>query len=327
MAFQEHIITDMDDIPALIAAFAETVGFDRPTSNSFRHPDYEGGGPGGKTFTVTNTVNSVTVTCTGASSSANIFLPILATTASPSVGVIQEPSRLFLIGMLTPEPYVAAILECGYNLYRHLYMGFMEKIGDYTGGEVISGSNGPRVTSSGGINYASRDYTNHLFSANQINVGATLCGGVHVEHADNATPWRIFRANGSLVSADSLDDDVFNGTEAIGGFKDSWNNGYVAKGLNGLSGVAVLSPINLLATQIISDTVRFRPLGRPAGVRLINIENLEAQDEVDIGGEIWKTFAVFSKRPQTSMPRPVESGSRYRLYETSYNLGCAYRVS
>ena len=33
--------------------------------------------------------------------------------------------------------YIAIITEHGYNLHRHLYLGFMEKIGDYVGGEVV----------------------------------------------------------------------------------------------------------------------------------------------------------------------------------------------
>lgn len=327
MAYQEHVISNLSEVPALVVAFAATLGWDVVGSN-MRHPAYEGGGPGGLEFTVTYSdfatlrkrlVASVTVG--GTPRQALIEAPVLATEAAPSVGVVQSPTKLFLIGMLTPQPYIAVVVEFGFNLYRHLYIGFAEKIGNYTGGEIVSACTRVVTTSASTNNFAYGRY-GYLFNANLHPIGSTGCGGLNVIHADNPEQWRQFSCSGNFGDSRT---SVFSGDEVFGGFKDSWNDLFIPCGSDTFSGETVLVPVNLLVSKPVTGDVDFIPVGRPSGVRMLNIENLPAQTEVSVGVETWKVFAAISKSSSLADDRPGSTGIRYPAYETSFYLGYAYR--
>lgn len=326
MGYQEHTVTSMTEIPVLVADFAEDLGWDR-SGLVLRHPDFGGlGVPGGLTFTLSATSIAVSVACAAPGNQAFVRQPILADAGNPA-GYNVDPTKLMLIGMMTPEPYIAVVIQFGYNLYRHLYLGFMEKFGDYTGGEVIAGHNGPMITQ----NASSRSWldnriTQPLFRGQRSDITNRVnCGGVHIEHADNTATWRYFRTVDVVLST-FRPDDMYDGAEAIGGFGDSYNDMFVARGVNALAGASILSPINLFTTLPVTDDVRYIPIGRPAGVRLINIAGLDPEAVTTIGDETWRSFAALSKRTERSMVSwDGSTSARYRSYETSYNLGYAYR--
>lgn len=337
MAYQEFSINSLNDIPALVSSFAAGVGWivsgtaEQPI---LQNPNYQGTGlPGGLSFRLRAAISGLNhdliweCTTAVARGLAIVRSPILATEAAPTVGVAQTPTKVFLISMLAPEPYLVIVIEYGYNSYRHLYLGNMEKIGAYSGGEVISGGGGPIATVDGGIFFYHRARVPHLFGGNQSVWAIANSGGVYVDHPDNAQPWRVFRGVGEVPIGNSLGSSVFNGGEVIGGFGDSYNDAYVQKGKNPIAGAAVLVPINLFATLPVTDDTRFIPIGRPAGVRMINIQEIEAQASVTVSGETWHTFAALRKSNANSMNRPGNTGNRWRLSETSFYLGYAYRGS
>ena len=336
MAYAEHTISDMSEIPALALAFASDLGW-IVSGSTMRHPNYEGAGPGGLTFTCEHALgtgvapglppvlNRIMWSCDGPGNSAFAAQPRFSTVEEPAGIFPQAPTKLFLIGMMTPEPYVAMVIEFGYNLYRHLYAGFMEKIGDYSGGEVISGHNCPVKAYNGSLLWCDSAATHGMFRGQKSDVALRADnGGVHCPHADNAADWRSFM---SAAYHNNTMDNLYDGLEAVGGFGDGLNDMHVARGLNPISGVAVLAPINLYATQKVLGDVRFRPLGRPAGVRLINIANLPAQAETTISTETWHSFAATSKRDTAADMPSAYAGfeSGLRLFESSYHLGYAYR--
>lgn len=326
MAYQEFTISAMADIPVLVADFAAALGWER-VGLVLRHPDYGGPGvPGGLAFTLSADANNLRVTCDAPGNQAYVRQPILTNPGSSSTYNVA-PSKLMLIGMMTPAPYVAVVIQFGYNLYRHLYLGFMEKFGNYTGGEVIAGHNGPHIAiNDSGLHWLAKNGTHPLFRGGRSSLNTrSNCGGVHVIHADNATAWRNFRSLGTIDST-FRPTDMYDGAEATGGLGDSYNDMFVARGVNTLAGASVLAPINLFATQMVTSDVRYIPIGRPAGVRLINIANLDPEAVTTIGAETWRSFAALSKRPDLTMPSwDGGAGSSYRQYETSYNLGYAYR--
>lgn len=336
MAYQEYSINAITDIPAIVSAFASSLGWNVPDTNTLRHPNYEGAGPGGLAFTLTADIDglnhSLRWTCVTPpynTKSAVLRSPIFSTAAAPNVGVTQTPTKLFLISRLDPEPYIAIVVEYGYNLYRHLYFGFMEKIGNYTGGEVIASSNGnvgQTVSSTrfwyddGGASYSGCHY---LFRRYNNVWTQDASGGVHVEHADNANKWRHFRRSATITASENWG-VAFDGTDALGGFGDSFNDLYVAKGKNALAGASVLTPINLLVSQPVTGDARFTPIGCPTGVRMINIEELEAQSVAEVGGETWYVFAAHRKTDDLYTRGPTTT-YRYPVSESSYYLGYAYR--
>lgn len=338
MAYQEYAINAITDIPAIVSAFAADLGWNVPDTNTLRHPNYEGNGPGGLAFKLTATVSgldhSLTWTCATApynTKSATLRSPVFSTTAAPAVGTTQTPTKLFLISMLEPEPYIAIVVEYGYNLYRHLYFGFMEKIGNYTGGEVIGASNGNVGATVSGSRLWHSDGGNtypgchFLFSWYQSVWARNASGGVHVEHGDNANKWRDFRRAATLNSQENWG-TVFSAADALGGYMDSVNDFYVAKGKNSLAGASVLTPINLLSTLPVTGDMRFVPIGCPAGVRMINIDELEAQTTAEVGGETWHVFAAHCKSSDIYTRGPASGGTyRYPISESSYYLGYAYR--
>lgn len=339
MAYSEYLITSISEIPALVHAFATSLGFSvgGTTANpELRHPNYMGAGPGGMTFRMSVVTSGAahdllwqaTASIAGQAPTARIRSPIFATNAAPTVALTQNPTKLHLMGMLSPEPYIAAVVEYGYNLYRHLYLGFMEKIGDYEGGEVLGSQNGPVVTSTSvTLDLLSRQQKNHIFSGRQMlwNPATTPGGGgVHVLHDDNDNEWRHFYNPRNLYGA--IDSAVFDGSEVLGGYGDSINDPLIARGMNRLAGLDVMVPVNLYAPQPVTGAIRFRPIGHPTGVRLCNLKDLEAAAVNTIGAETWRIFAATCRRDSDSEPRAgTTTAQRYRQYESTGYLGIAYR--
>lgn len=330
MAYSEHIISAMSDVPPLVHAFATALGFDvsGTTANPIvRHPNYEGAGPGGVAFALSSISSGVNrdlrwtaqETISGIVPKATIRAPIFATTVAPSVGIIQHPQKVYLIGMLSPQPFIAIVTEHGYNLYRHLYLGFMDKIGNYLGGEVISSQNGPITNFGGSSDMGARSRKNFLFSNVQNAWADDESGGVRIVHADNTVTWRRFRnPRGTSVPTSYIGDEV------LGGFADSINDPLVAKAQSQFSGANILIPINLYATQTVTGDVRFRAIGKPSGVRMINNQFIEPRAVLTVGSETWRAFAATSKQDSGTEPGAGVSLA-YRLYESSVYLGYAYR--
>lgn len=330
MAYSEHIISQMSDVPPLVHAFASTLGFDvsGTTANPIvRHPNFEGAGPGGVAFALSSISSGANrdlrwtaqETISGIAPKATIRAPIFASTAAPTTPIVQTPQKVYLIGMLTPQPYIAIVTEHGYNLYRHLYLGFMEKIGNYSGGEVLSSQNGPSLLFAGNSDMASRTRKNHLFSNAQSFWADDESGGVRIVHADNSVTWRRFRnPRGNTVPTSYVGDEV------LGGFGDAINEPLIAKGQSQFSGASILVPANLYATQVVTGDIRFRAIGKPAGVRFVNNQFIEPRALLTVGLETWRAFAATSKQ-DSATEAAAGSGVAYRLSESSVYLGYAYR--
>src|SRR5262245_47611932 len=145
MAYSEHLISSMEDIPALFATFAESVGWIVGSTSdglaTVRHPTL----PNAAEFAIYAiiaglshdlVVTRVDTTPTQTAYECRTRSPILGHPAATRI-----PSKLYLFGNLVPEPFLIATVEYGFNLYRHVYVGNMEKLGSYDGGEVFSASN------------------------------------------------------------------------------------------------------------------------------------------------------------------------------------------
>lgn len=277
MAYSSHSVTAITDIPALVFTFAAANGFTVAGST------VDG-------FTLTAAIASYDHTLTwskGGAPNARIRSPKLGGTAS--VPTVSIPSTLHLFG--ATGDYLAIVIEYGPNLFRHLYLGYTEALGNYTGGAVVSGT--AFFNSSSAVSYpiGYRDSRHqYLFSANQSGIAAGECGGVNVVHADNPVAWRQFKGPTS-----STPSTAWAGTEVLGGFRDDVNDGYIARALSSYAGVNLLVPINLYATKGTGASAQFVPLGRPAGVRAVNMDGVEPGQEILIGSTTWKVFPAFTK--------------------------------
>jgi len=315
--YSTHAIASVLSIPALLATFADTLGWTADTSS----PDqpiisapFTGSVPwrvraseaGTSKDVVVEAVNTPSVT-----SSLFARAPIIN-------GAALNPTAVSFIGGLTPEPYIAIVVKYGADYYRHLYIGYVEKIGDWTGGEVISGTQGPiaatvathsYIPEAGGVRY--------LGNARQTVSAANVSGGVRLAHADSSTNFRSFRAPTNSTALTGFTQD-----NVIGGFGDAINDGYLARGRSPFAGVQPLVPINLYAPiPIIGDT-SFRPIGHMSGVRLVNMADIAEGAVIEIGGESWRCYPALRRSLATTMPPGT---GNWRQYETSYMVGYAYR--
>lgn len=320
MAVQEVPIAALSEIPALAADFATSVGWlvsGTPTEPVIQHPTLVGAIPFTLSYELTGTSTSTRQRLqwkgpVGTTYYAATLAPMRGTNSVPD---FVAPTKVIFIGGLLPEPYLAIVIEFGYNLYRHLYLGNMEKLGDYAGGEVIAGSAFGVNKASGSFWWDEYGYTQFLFGSYQVVWSAASAGGVRVEHADNPDTWRTFL---STTSGTPQSATTFAQTGVLGGYRDNINDIYVARGKNTYAGAAMLVPVNLYAVRPANN---LSPIGRPAGIRLINMTDIDPASSIEVGAKTWRCFPAFKKSEATVITRPVSS---WPTDESSLFVGYAY---
>lgn len=244
------------------------------------------------------------------------------------------PTKLHLMGGEEEDTaYIAAVVECGFNLYRHIYIGNIVKIGDYQGGECVSLNNNaryPRDVNNFPFQIYDAYDTRFLFSQsngfnanyfpevsnaeNNVPDRHMRCGGVKIQHADNPNTWRYFTDFGG-----------FQAKEVLGGWRDGPQDFQVAKAHCSFAGATMLVPVNLWVSHIAQPSrydARFIPIGHPAGARMVNMRDLGPGNEIEVGNKHWRVFPEFSKRDTWSTAR----GTAWAAYESTGHQGLAYLV-
>lgn len=338
MAYQLSTVSAMSDIPAIVGTFAQTVGFTvdltTPSAPIVKHPTDASALSFKLTFESAHPTSSITAltyydrlvwTCTTAGPlPAAAYAPRLHSgAAAPTTSV---PTQIHLFGALMPAPYIAIVIEFGYNQYRHLYLGHMVKASGYTGGEVISGQSiGTGNSTSSDLNsdparfYAS---TCDLFSGSQ-SLNSTHCGGVRIVHANNATAWRSFYKNSTWSAAFETTVASQIASLVIGGYQDPVNYGYAAAGRAPYSAQMTLTPVNLYIGQLVSGFSRFQFVGYPPGIRMALLDGVDPGAEINVGSDVWKVFPALRKTSSGAMPTGAVS-PYWPQAETSAYRGYAY---
>jgi hypothetical protein len=316
--YQEFNVTGLAEVPALIASFAQTLGW-TVSGNTITRPG------GGLPISVVYT--------TAANEEQNLIAQITvggvlrqAITRNPRLGPggtsalptnVLQPNKIHLFGNTTPEPWIGCVIDYGFNRYRHLYIGNMVKQGSYGGGECVSTVNalhGFRLNTALQVHFSEHKYLfnswNNMFTADDS-------GGVHIDHADNTSPWRMNRtANVNVFANTSMTDNM-----VIGGYGDSINDSLLARARNTYAGAALLIPINLFATRLSGADVLFSPIGHPAGVRMVNVEDIQPFTLISVGNVSWRVFPAISRRIETLFNNGTGG---WIIDETSFNIGYAY---
>lgn len=221
-------------------------------------------------------------------------------------GVHQPPTRLHLLGGQESAPYLGVAIEFSPGFFRHGYLGYMEKIGTYGGGEITTSS---YFIKKDGSNRSYVDVHKYPFSGDYA--GKSIVGScVRIIHPDVGGDGLVLVAAHDGRSAGSL---VAN--RALGGFLDNINDGKLANGLSTFAGSSILIPINMYRTL---EANRVQPIGRPAGVRMIRMDYIDIAQTISVGGKTWRCFPVFKKHMTTSVSTANYSD------ETSYIVGMAY---
>ena len=341
MAYSSHLVNTMQEIIPLWASFAASCGWtvdsSVPASPTVVHPGVAGAAPLRLTYNVATNSRRLVVAPTevGVTCTAVINAPVLNPTLTTGGQTILNPTRVHFIGSTTGTPFIATVVEFGYNLYRHLYVGYMDKSSNYGGGEIISGTFGP----ANGVfaNNAQTGWDHQmgfkaLFNACGSANGGNDRGGVRVIHAKVPIPWREFRAV-SPTSGSTIDQFATGSRNitVIGGYFDGPNTGYAIAGKSEFTVAAVVSPISILMTETISGVLYFRNLGQPKGVRHINIENFEPGAQVTVGSRTFIVFPWMSKRASPAVMFPPSGvsaqASRVPSFESSGYLGYAYETT
>ena len=340
MAYSSHLITTLQEVIPLWAAFAQSIGWTVnstvPTAPTITHPSQAGAIPFRLQYATNGTygrrlvVDSPNATMTG---TARMNAPVLNPTLTAGGVVISAPTRVHFIGSTTGVPFLATVVEFGFNSYRHLFVGYMNKSSAYDGGEIVSGTWGLETALSSTGSQLAWDLTTGvkpLFNGSGANTGTNDRGGLRVVHASNPTPWREFR---STTANSTADINYFaSGTRnitAIGGYLDGPNTGYAIAGKSEYTVSAVVAPIPILLTTEIGGNLYFRNVGTPRGIRHINIENFEPGVQVAVGSRNFIVFPWMAKRSNTVTtfpPGSVVSTSRFPQAENSAYLGYAYEL-
>lgn len=334
MAYAVHAITSITEIPALWAAFAASAGFivdnSVPSAPTIKHPGYAGGLPFRMQTSISGLnhdirVDSATVVTNVSVTRSPILNPTLTTGGAAAV----LPTKVHFIGDTTGEPFLATVVEYGFNLYRHVYVGYMEKSSSYSGGEVISGSNFAPTELGSGVQSTVYNAARSIYQP-PFCVSTNLeAGGVRVVHANSPAAWRRFWATGTTSSATiSTFASTSRGVTVLGGWRDNVNTGYANSGQSNFSSSAILSPVNLLITKDNSGKTVFQQIGRVSGARMVNVRNIEPGAQVAVGSKNWIVFPCISKRsdPTYQQASPA-SGSRYPNINNSSHEGMAYRIN
>lgn len=322
MTYTVTTVAGVADIPKAITDFAALRGW-TTTADSVTNPV-----TGLKTTITTLNTDEVFLTPTGGPKSRTRMPWLNGSYQSPDISI---PTRVHLFGNNSPyaapdsEPFIACVVECGFNQYRHLYIGGLVKAGAYTDGDVVAANTFNPYHNE----YLYHHHGNKLLFRAYTNVYGNEPGGVKVTHAGNPTyPWRTFKSavdgsgNGRMTS--------MTGEEVFGGNGDGVNDGEVFHGHADYAAGQVLVPVNLYCPNG-NDGVdyRIRPLGHVSGARLVDMKNLEPGQQITISSDAWRVFPELSKRVEKSAPFPGTAGTStvpyYWPFETSYNYGLAYR--
>lgn len=347
MAYNVSSVASLTDIPALVRTFAGQLGFLTTGTTgavTIQHPTYLGA----KVFTVDTLLDGAG---TSRRERVTVELDVLdanvATAESPKLNpsggdtdgsvIVVQPTALHMFGELHGDAsdaggsFIAGVIEYGFNLYRHFYLGYVEKTTPFEGGEVITGSSMAWSNVSG--TYAWTDIAAAAprtpFSA--VNNSSTANGGLHVDHPNAAQPWFTFNTGTNPGSTLEASVSLANSNRVvIGGYRDSINSGYVTAAQSPYSGAQILVPINLYLGKREGSQQLFFPVGAPAGARMVHMENLEPGASVAIGSSVWRVFPMFTKDADPILRSPgssIATSRRYPAHNTSHYVGMAYRVS
>lgn len=319
--YSAYDIVAITDIPPLVNTFAAAAGWTvsgTPSDPILTHPTMSGPISFQLAAAISgydHTLAWSAVAAPQVTSQAVVLSPKLnGTGAAP---VVSLPTRVHLFGALTPAPFLAIVIEYGFNLYRHLYFGYLQPFGNFTGGEVIAGAGFNSSNSQFAYPKSFLDVgTQYLFGARQTHWAANNSGGMNIVHADNPTPWRTFQVPAGLNGPITL-----SATAALGGFRDDANDGYLARGKSSYAGTNPLVPMTLYTVRQGGNPPVFAPVGIPAGIRMVHMQDIDPGAAIVIGAVTWKCFAAFRKNPNIAV---AQGGSGWGADETSSWVGYAY---
>lgn len=318
MTYSVQSVANLNDVVAEIVTFAAAHGW-TTTAGSITNPVT------GVETSLTVSAEYLTLQPTGGPPSR--FRSPRLNGTYPSSPVVINPTQVHLFANpspYAPKPYLAAIVAFGFNDYRHIYIGTLVPAGNYTNGDVVTCNDfSQSYVDLFQVNARSR----YLFNAYQAHVDATThAGGARITHASNAVEWRKFRVPGVSTLFLSSNYAALDGTDVFGGNGDGINDGMAHRAKASFASGRIMVPVNLFCSNGANGAnYRIRPLGYVAGVRLVNMEGIAPEQQLQISSDNWRAFPEFSKRSDPFLDWSELGTTKFWPYEFSGYFGLAYR--
>jgi len=230
-------------------------------------------------------------TPTGYEPSVTIFQPVTSGLLQPGGG---PPSRVEFFGRSDAEPFIVAAVECYPGSYKHLYVGYLEKLGVFDGGEIVAGC---RDSNDIDLAHYYEDYTGYatpsLFEyPTPIGIRITNnCGGINLNGE-----WGRFLRNTSTQ-------------RFIEGGPRSRAMLAPLTAVNAFSGYSPFNPIQLFYGSQSQTDDYWIPIGTPAGVRAASLQNFAPGQLVTLpDGSEWRVYPCRRKGPNTTTGNVETSG-------------------
>jgi hypothetical protein len=208
--------------------------------------------------------------------------------------------------------YVHVVVEISSETYRHFGWGEMEKFNDWTGGEYCYAHFADENTNSSAVDTGADvpfDGIDSGASGSTARRGATI----HAEglpHQGGSEKW-LHHAGG--VSADDTDfNDTAGNTKrlAFGGMRGGplWPLTQFRSDVS--TGHIPLTPLAIFTRDFTNDFVYF--LGNIPDIRMVDIFNFAAGQEVTIGSDTWVLFPQVRRTEDDVTGRTYYAGIAYK---------------
>lgn len=208
--------------------------------------------------------------------------------------------------------YVHVVVQISSGNFRHFGWGEMEKFNDWTGGEYCYGHFADESTNSSAVDSGA----DPLFDAiDALAVGSAARRGatIHAEglpHQGASERW-LHHAGG--VTGDDVDfNDTAGNTKrlAFGGFRGGPLLPLMQFRGDISTGHIPLTPLAIFTRDFVNEFVYF--LGNIPDIRMIDMFNFAAEQEVTIGSDVWIVFPQVRRTEDNVVGRTYYSGLAYR---------------
>jgi len=209
------------------------------------------------------------------------------------------------------DNYIHVVVEKDAGIYRHFGWGQLLKLGDWVGGMYVYG----HYWDQSATNIDNPTGINHLVHLGGNNSNNAFRGcGLHAEGLpDNAAATKYLRQTSNQTTDDNDGDRI--GNMFPSGWQDGQNVHFMALEQSALNNYKPLIPIPVYQWHLGSAPANARLLGYAPDVRDINLEGLQAGEEITVASDTWVVFPV---------TRKGNNGLAFNQ-EQSYNFGFAYK--
>jgi len=219
------------------------------------------------------------------------------------------------------DHYAHVVVETAENYFCHFGFGFLDKLGDWTGGEYCYGFkfydlNGTNVGIRGSNSILLDGLTRDSDPSGQVD-RELFCGTVHAESLPNqagAGKWAVHM--GDQSSSDLGTDRATNARiHFCGGFR----GGPIARGFgrfgdNSEKALVTAYPLGSFYWDRTDNSARF--MGWVKDTRGVNIQHFVGGDEVTVGSDTWVLFPSYFKQTGLATGTSAWQGIAYKKVTT-----------